>query len=84
VPLWFSLIYRQYLAFLRDQSEAYTPLNQPFKKSVHLKRGLLELAIHLFISVPAIEGKVCYYVMARRVCNLLSDLFMLISLLRLY
>lgn len=40
--------------------------------------------IHLFISVPGIEGKVCYYVMARRVCNNLSDLFMLIALLRLY
>lgn len=45
---------------------------------------MLEIVIHVFISLPYIEPRICLYVMTRIVCNFLSDFFMLATMLRVY
>jgi hypothetical protein len=45
---------------------------------------IIEILIHILISPPGYETKVCYWVMSRVVCNTLSDIFMLFTCLRIY
>ena len=45
---------------------------------------ILELVIHCVIPPPKNQGKICYYVMARIVCNPYDDIVMVIAILRLY
>jgi Ion channel len=84
VPLLILILIRQYQSFRLDKSNLYLRQSASFWQSRHLKLALLELVINGVISPPGWEDKICYPVMARGVCNPLSDLFMLVAILRLY
>lgn len=45
---------------------------------------ILECICHMLISPPGYETKICYYVLSRIVCSTLSDILMLLAILRLY
>ena len=84
VPVMIMLVYRHHLAFRIDQESRYIPKTDLFRRSTHLRMAIIEVLIHAFISVPSVEGKICFYVMTRIVCNFLSDFFMLVTMLRVY
>ena len=84
LPLVILIIARNKLAFRLSKLNAYHKSNLQFVKSPYFKYMICEILIHLVISCPGYESKICYMVMDRDVCNPLSDLFMLIAILRLY
>lgn len=84
IPLIGALIYRNILNFKLDKEKGYIPSSMRFRKTKYLKLVIAEVIIHALISPPQFENKLCYWVLARKVCNPLSDLFMLFTVLRLY
>ena len=84
LPLVIMLIVRNYKSFQWAKENHYLGPSDKFRRTRYFKQMLMEVIIHACISPPGFENKICYWVMFRKVCNPLSDLFMLFTMLRVY